>query len=165
MAKVKTVASFDTKNPEVLDISWGDGVKSQYRLSELDPVIRAFGLWHGIKQLTMDTHSGTYKETGSIAACREVSDAKWESLKSGEIYRERGANPWIFEALSEIWDCEVEEAVEAFGKLPEATQKALFETKEVKKWKAERDLARADAMESKLDPAALFTKEPAKAKK
>ena len=161
MAKVKTVASFDPANPTIIVEKWSDGVERRIDLNDLPEAVFAFCAWHGVKQLRGDTHSGIFAETGSVALCREASDAKWDSLLSGEIYQSRSSNPWIYEALAEIWDCEVEEAAEAHAKLPEATQKALLETAEVRKWKAKRDLARADAMESKVDVGSLFVKKPA----
>lgn len=166
MATVKTVDSFDPENPTVLTFRWSDGIKSVYDFKDFPVKVIVFVLWHGFKQLLGDKHSATFKETGSIPASREASDEKWNSLKSGETHQARQSTPWIFEAIAAVWKVTPEQAVEFYNKLDEATQKALPETPKVKKWKAERDLAKAEAMgESKIDFDALIAKLPATDKK
>lgn len=158
MAKIKTVAGFDGKAPLILSVKWGDGVEVAYNAAELTDAIRDQLTHHGLKQKLMDAHSATYKETGSIAACRAATEEVWNTLKGGNFTSGRTSTPWIIECLSDLYDVEEDRAAEIWSALDQKAQRAVMNEPKVIRWKAERDLARADSAESALDLGSLFAK-------
>lgn len=143
-AKVKTVASFDDKNPQVLKVEWKDGENSFYTFSDVPENIRVQAAHHGFTQKLMDAHSGLGE--GGVAACREATQIVWESLLEGSWNLGRGSiGGFVVEAISEIWKISLEDAKERFDALDDDTKKEVAKDPQVVEWKAKRDLARAKA--------------------
>lgn len=140
--KIKSIKSFDPKNPTVMVIRWEDGKTSTFDLADLTPEIVAHCAWHGLNQRTMDAHAGVYKETGSIAKCREVSEDVYATLLRGMWSEGRGSTPWIIEAIAEVMGMEHDEAAQLWDGLDEKGQKEVRNHPDVKRWKAQRDLDR-----------------------
>jgi hypothetical protein len=154
--KIKTIKSFDPEAPNLLEGEWADGQKFVFDVETCPPEVCAQLLYHGFKQKLMDEHSGTYKETGSVAACRMVTEDLYARLVDGDWGASRSMGGWVVEAIAEILDIELSEALEKWEGLDEAGQKAMRSHAEVKAWKARRDLARAEAKSGGENIAELF---------
>lgn len=159
--KVKKVTSFNPKRPLVVRAEWSDGKVTEYDGATLAEDIRNQLVHHGLKQKLMDAHSGTYKETGSVADCRAVTDEVWAQLVAGDFNSERTGTPWIIECFVDLFDVEEDRAIEMWNLMDAATKKAAYKNPDVTRWKAERDLERAKNAESAgtaIDLKAMFAK-------
>ena len=140
--KIKSIKSFDSKNPTRMVVRWEDGKTSTFDLADLDSAIVAQLAWHGLNQKTMDAHAGVYKETGSIAACREASESVYATLQRGLWSEGRGSSPWIVEAIAEVMGMDIDEAGGVWDALDEKGQREVRNHPDIKRWKAQRDLDR-----------------------
>lgn len=156
--KVKTIQSFDPLQPTLLTAEWSDGNTEVYTIDDMPDHIIAQLAWHGLKQKMFDAHAGAAKNGWSVAECRQISEEVYVNLQAGSWGAERsGSGGWIIEAIADVFDVEVEDARETWSGFDEETKKAVRNDPKIKAWKAERELAKAQATESKLDVSGLFT--------
>lgn len=138
--KIKTVSTATG----VIVVKWEDKVVSTFDPSECSEDVRNAAMLHGFTQKLMDAHAGTYKETGSVPACREKTEDVWDNLIAGDWNAKR-MSAVIPEFLAE--HPAIVAAMEEAGieELDEEQVKALRKHPAFVAWDAKRKLERANA--------------------
>jgi len=127
----------------VIVTEWADKVVSRYDTSLYPPEIVAQCTRHGADQKIHDVHSGVFTKTGSVAACRELSDGVHANLIAGVWNVGRESFGWGARALAALAKMDETDAKATVDSWSEEETKEFAKLPEVKLWKAEDDVRRA----------------------
>ena len=134
--KVKKV---DVKGA-VLFYAWADKFSQEFDVSSLPKEIILAAATDRIRAKMEDAHAD--RQERGVEWCREQTNDVWAALCDGAWDRGRGTGtPWLIEALVAAFPkaIDAEKAREIYD--DEDSRKKAYKLPEVKKWKAEHDLA------------------------